>query len=148
MKKLYLAYGSNLDHSQMMHRCPEAEYVGPTEVKDHELIYRGNNRDYGVATIEPKLGENVPACVWRISKADEAALDRYEGWPVLYIKRNYKVEVNGEVVEAMAYIMTAGHRLAKPSPYYYGILRRGYKDCKLDLEYLRSKTSIALNASR
>ena len=148
MKKLYLAYGSNLDHTQMMRRCPEAEYVGPTEVKDHELLYRGNNRDYGVATIEPKLGENVPACVWKISESDEAALDHYEGFPWVYAKKNYTVEVNGETMVAMAYIMTAGHKLAKPSPAYYEILRQGYKDCGLDLNYLNKKTSQALNMSR
>lgn len=48
MQKLYLAYGSNLDHRQMKMRCPDAAYLGKTEVKNYTLLYRGNYRDYGV----------------------------------------------------------------------------------------------------
>lgn len=148
MQKLYLAYGSNLDHRQMKMRCPDAEYLGKTEVKNYTLLYRGNYRDYGVATIEPKDGENVPAGIWSISERDEIMLDRYEGYPHLYDKEFLKVELNGEMVEVMVYIMTPGHLLATPAQWYYETLRRGYMDCGLDEKYLHRVTETAFKQSR
>lgn len=140
MSKLYLAYGSNLDHAQMKMRCPDAVYLGSTMVKDYKLLYRGNYREYGVATIEPEPGGAVPACIWDISGSDEAALDYYEGWPNLYRKETLKVELNGKTVEAMVYIMNPGHILAVPTPDYFNTLWRGYGDCGLDRGYLHKAT--------
>ena len=49
---LYIAYGSNLNLPQMAFRCPTAEVVGKSELKDYELLFRGSH--YGaVATVEP-----------------------------------------------------------------------------------------------
>jgi hypothetical protein len=47
------------------------------------LLFRGAD-GCAFATVEPKSGKNVPALLWLISSANEAALDRYEGLP-----RNY-----------------------------------------------------------
>lgn len=47
-ERLYIAYGSNLNLSQMEKRCPGATVVGTGEVKGYELLFRG------VATIEPR----------------------------------------------------------------------------------------------
>lgn len=136
MSKLYLAYGSNLDHAQMYRRCPDAVYLGSTEVKNYRLRFRGNWRDCGVATIEPAPSENVPAGVWLISETGEASLDRYEGYPYLYHKEMLQVKLDGKTVNAMVYIMNPGHVLAMPLPDYFDTLWRGYGDCDLDREYL------------
>ena len=46
---LYIAYGSNLNLPQMAFRCPTAEVVGKSELKDYGLLFRGSR--YGaVAT--------------------------------------------------------------------------------------------------
>ena len=37
-KRLYVAYGSNLNLYQMKVRCPTAKLVGTGIVKDHELM--------------------------------------------------------------------------------------------------------------
>lgn len=79
MKKLYAAYGSNLNHAQMAYRCPDATVYGTAELKDHELLFRGSPTS-AVATVEPKEGGSVPILLWEISKRDEHSLDRYEGW--------------------------------------------------------------------
>jgi hypothetical protein len=83
--KLYLAYGSNLNLKQMADRCPTAKVVGASQINDHRLLFRGAHAG-AVATIEPFEGGNVPVLVWEITPTDEAALDRYEGWPFLYRK--------------------------------------------------------------
>ncbi len=57
--KLYIAYGSNLNLSQMKHRCPTARVIGTSELKDYELVFRGSGHN-AVATVEPCKGSTVP----------------------------------------------------------------------------------------
>lgn len=52
---LYLAYGSNMNLTQMAFCCPTAEVVGISELKGYELLFRGAPRG-AVATVEPKEG--------------------------------------------------------------------------------------------
>lgn len=42
MRKLYVAYGSNLDKEQMKYRCPEAHPLQSGYLKNWQLIYRGS----------------------------------------------------------------------------------------------------------
>lgn len=132
-KRLYIAYGSNLHRGQMAHRCPDATVEGVTSIPDYTLLFRGS----GVATIEPKKGDSVPIVVWSISKRDEMNLDVYEGFPRLYIKQDFTVDLNGETVTAMAYIMTPGRPIAEPPKHYYDTIATGYKDFGLDMAYLK-----------
>lgn len=135
---IYLAYGSNLHFEQMGYRCPDAVYLGNTEVKDYELLFRSRRRNNGVATIEPKQGACVPACLWKISDSDEQSLDHYEGYPWLYRKETIKVMFNGEEVEAMVYIMNEeGHPITSPGAGYFATLYQGYHDCGLDTKVLK-----------
>lgn len=137
--KLYIAYGSNLNLAQMADRCPTARVIGPSEMKDWQLLFRGS-RTGAVATVEPKKGYSVPVLVWEITPADEAALDRYEGWPFFYRKETVKVELNGKTVSAMIYIMNEGRPLGQPSCYYYSVILDGYRDAGFDVEILRQAT--------
>ncbi|KXG74561.1 gamma-glutamylcyclotransferase family protein [Thermotalea metallivorans] len=134
--KLYLAYGSNLNLEQMATRCPTAKVVGASKIKGYRLLFRGSHAG-AVATIEPFKGESVPVLVWDITPADEAALDRYEGWPFLYRKETIKVRLNGKTVQAMVYIMNEGRPLGQPSCYYYSTILDGYKSAGFDVEILR-----------
>ena len=72
-----------------------------------------------------------------ITAADEAALDRYEGWPSFYRKETVKVEFGGERVEAMVYIMNDGHPLGAPSRGYYETISEGYESAGFDILFLR-----------
>ena len=40
-KKLYIAYGSNLNLKQMKYRCPTAKLVGKGVVENYELQFKG-----------------------------------------------------------------------------------------------------------
>ena len=95
--KIYIAYGSNINTEQMSHRCPDARVIGTSVVPDHKLVFRGHTEG-AVATIEPEEGSSVPVLVWKISKRDEAHLDVYEGFPRLYVKKDYRIQLNGETV--------------------------------------------------
>ena len=127
----YLAYGSNLHMEQMMERCPDAIKIGIAVIPDYELLFRSNSKA-GVATIEPCKGSSVPVGVWGVSVRDEISLDRYEGWPWLYEKEIFQVELHGKEINALVYIMTPGHRIAPPSDYYLNVIKEGYRDFGFD----------------
>lgn len=138
--KLYVAYGSNLNLEQMANRCPTAKVVGESIIKDQRLLFRGSHAG-AVATIEPYKEGSVPVLVWEITPADEAALDRYEGWPFLYRKETVKLRLSGKYVTAMVYIMNEGRPLGQPSCYYYSTILDGYKSAGFNIDILRQAVS-------
>ena len=142
-KKCYIAYGSNLNLPQMAERCPTAKVLGASSMKDWQLLFRGPHGG-AVATVEPCKGSSVPVLVWEITSADEAALDRYEGWPYLYRKETVKIKLNGKTVNAMVYIMNEGKPLGQPSSYYYSVIYEGYKAAGFDVDILRQATEDSL----
>lgn len=123
--KLYGAYGSNMNIEQMKYRCPDARIVGTSMIDGYELVFRGRSERGGVATIEPKDDCNVPIVVWEISKSDEKNLDIYEGFPRLYIKKNFNVRKFGDV---MVYVMNDGYSYSLPCASYYDTILEGYRD--------------------
>ena len=133
-KRLYVAYGSNLNIRQMQHRCPTAKLYGTGIVSDYELQFKGQP-NCAFATIA-KEGSEVPVAVWEIQPQDERSLDRYEGYPSHYFKQNIPVQLDGEEVDAMVYIMNLKMKFGMPSPYYYQTVLEGYHDCGLDTEVL------------
>ena len=137
--KLYIAYGSNLNRAQMAERCPTAKVLGSSVMEDWRLLFRGEHEG-AVATVEPFQGCSAPVLVWEITPADEAALDRYEGWPFFYRKELVEVVLDGEPVTAMVYIMNEGRPLGQPNCYYYSVILAGYKDAGFDVEILRQAT--------
>lgn len=138
--KLYIAYGSNLNLSQMAQRCPTAKVLGTSELKGWRLMFRGAHAG-AVATVEPYRGGSVPVLMWGITPADEAALDRYEGWPLFYRKETVKVKLAGQIVKGMVYIMNEGRPLGQPSCYYYSSILDGYKRAGFDVNILRKATT-------
>ena len=126
---LYFAYGSNMNRNQMKMRCPDAIAVGVATLKNHKLIFRG------VADIVPEgnaVDAEVKGVVWKITKKCLKALDRYEGFPTLYGRKNYKITIpeNGQQITAIAYYMHSGP-IAAPSRYYWQSIMRGYFDFRI-----------------
>nr|WP_320948945.1 gamma-glutamylcyclotransferase family protein [Enterocloster bolteae] len=140
--KLYVAYGSNLSLTQMSRRCPTARVIGLAELMDYELLFRGR-RENAFATVEPKQGSHVPVMIWRLQGDDELALDRYEGYPHLYEKKQVQVSIGREQMEAMIYVMTPGQSFGRPSSLYLGIIQEGYRNAGFDQGVLE----IAVNVS-
>ena len=129
MKKLYIAYGSNINLEQMAFRCPDSKVVTTGMISDYELQFRQ------VATIEPKEGSEVPVLIWELGGQDELSLDRYEGFPHLYRKEDVEVEINGEKQKCMAYVMNRGE-ISLPTAGYYNTIVKGYRENGFDEKYL------------
>ena len=84
------------------------------------------------ADIEHKKNSIVAGALFEISKSDEKKLDVYEDYPIIYKK--YYFNYYGKKV--MTYIMVNKTSFTFPAESYLNIVKRGYKDCKLDKKYL------------
>jgi len=141
-KTLYIAYGSNLNLGQMAVRCPTARVVGSTTLKDYQLLFRGFSGG-AVATVEKKPGSSVPVLVWELEPSDEAALDRYEGYPTFYRKEYIKVSLNAKHVLTMIYIMNEGRPLGIPGRRYYYTILEGYQAAGFDTNVLNKAVQVS-----
>lgn len=143
--KLYVAYGSNMNLEQMSHRCPKAKVVGTGILKDYKLTFRGRYK--GVANIEPSNENSVPIVLWEITEECETALDLYEGYPNLYIKKEVEVTIGDESKTAMVYVMAKEYTdmVAAPTEYYFNVIASGYSDNGIDLKPLQTAYSECLS---
>ena len=127
---LYFAYGSNLNHFQMKRRCKDSIFLKKINLTNFKLTFRSK---YRAADIEPKKNSIVPGALFEISKSDEKKLDVYEDFPILYKK--YYFTYYGKKV--MTYIMNKKTPFTYPTERYLKVVKKGYKDCNLKIEYLK-----------
>lgn len=139
--RYYIAYGSNLNIPQMRMRCPQAKIIGTSEIKDYELLFKGSQTG-SYLTIEKKVGCSVPIAVWATTATDEAALDRYEGFPFFYYKAEMELPVKdistGKIQnrKCYVYIMHEDRQLGSPSKFYVRTCLDGYRDFGFDEKIL------------
>ena len=126
---LYFAYGSNLNLFQMKRRCKDSVFLKNYELKGYKLNFRSK---YRAADIEKSKNSIVPGALFEISKSDEKKLDVYEDFPILY-KKLYFSYYNKTV---MTYIMVNKTEFRYPTERYLNVVKQGYKDCKLNFDYL------------
>ena len=126
---LYFAYGSNLNHFQMKRRCKDSVFLKKINLNNFRLTFRSK---YRAADIEPKKNFKVVGGLFEISKSDEKKLDIYEDYPILY-KKYYFYHYSKKV---MTYTMAKKTPFTYPTERYLNIVIKGYKDCKLDKNYL------------
>lgn len=140
-KRYYIAYGSNLNVRQMKMRCPGATILGTANLKGWELLFKGSKTG-SYLTIEQKADGTVPVVIWEVTPSDEQALDRYEGFPNFYYKKDIKVQYKGirtgkrRTVNAFAYIMHEDRPLGIPSGYYVATCLDGYAVFGFDEHYI------------
>lgn len=136
-KRYYIAYGSNLNVRQMRMRCPSARIIGTSVLKDYELLFKGSKTG-SYLTIEKCETGTVPIVIWEVTAQDEKALDRYEGYPNFYYKRELKVKYKGirtgkhRTVTAFVYIMHEDRPIGIPSIPYMQTCIQGYDDFGFD----------------
>lgn len=129
MSTLYFAYGSNLNLDQILMRCPAIRPEIAATLPGWRLTFRG------VADIEEHPGSQVIGALYRLTKACEAALDRYEGFnPHCPSRGSYRKEwvrvrdAQGRFRRAMVYVMNPRHYTAAPHGFYLDTIIEGYKD--------------------
>jgi len=113
----------------MKRRCKDSIYIKKINLKNFKLTFRSR---YRAADIELKKNSIVPGGLYKISKSDEKKLDVYEDYPILY-KKYYFFYYGNKV---MTYKMCDKTPFKFPTDRYLNIVKKGYKDCKLNSKYL------------
>lgn len=136
-KRYYIAYGSNLNVRQMQMRCPSARIIGTSLLEGYELLFKGSGTG-SYLTVEPKEGCSVPVAVWETTDGDEAALDRYEGYPSFYYKAEMVLPIVGILSgkvrrrRVYVYIMHEDRPYGLPNWYYVNTCLEGYRTFEFD----------------
>lgn len=131
-RRLYFAYGSNLNREHMRYRCPTATPVGPLFLPHASLRFRG------VADVVYRRDsdQTCPGALWEITREDERALDRYEGVSHnLYQRHHFTVLIDGQRHRVLVYQMT-DVGIMPPTVAYYETIVQGYRDFNLPLPAL------------
>ena len=139
LNKIYLAYGSNLNHDQMTERCPNSKFIGASFLEGWTLLFKG------AATIRENEKSVVPVGLFEITQECEDSLDVFEDFPRLYDKKVVEIEFNGGKLKAMTYVMCADYGTGPPSGKYYNVIYKGYIDCNLNTQYLEEARNYAKN---
>ena len=146
-KKVYIAYGSNLNIKQMQERCEDAELLGTAILTDHCLEYRGSVGS-AYLTIKQSPGESLPIAVWLTSATDELVLDEYEEYPELYYKTSYQIKLDkvfpgfarefnqGDAITVYTYVMQEDKMPARPTDEYIEVCKAGYDSFGFDKKIL------------
>ena len=114
----------------MKRRCKDSLFIKKINLKDFRLTFRSK---YRAADIELNKNSIVPGALFKISKSDEKKLDVYEDYPTLY-KKFYFYHYSKKV---MTYTMVKKTPFRYPTPRYLNVVKQGYKDCKLDKNFLK-----------
>ncbi len=127
----YFAYGMLTDPNNM----PGAVPVGPAELRNFKIeLLR-------YANIIEAAGSKVIGALWEIHPDALSDLDKVEGVPTLYNRKQFPVYCDGQRYEAYAYTMTPDAREAladtKPTKKYLASIRRGYRNFSLPIEQLQ-----------
>lgn len=144
VRKLYIAYGSNMDTVQMAYRCHGARLLGKAELLGYSLLFKGPKTG-AYATVEKEKGSKVPVLLWEITEPDEKNLDRYEGFPSFYYKKNIPINIDGVKKTGMIYIMHEERLLGEPSLRYYQIIENAYIKFGFDLNILENALKVSTN---
>lgn len=132
--KLLITYGSTMNREFMAIKCPGAKVTAKSWLYDYRLVFQGVK--YPHASVIPEKGQDVPVLLWHITPQDEKALDEYNGVECgFYTKEYLPVEYDGEIVNALAYIMSP-RDLGAPRDFYLEIIAKAYKDLNFPVNIL------------
>jgi len=129
---IYFAYGANLDKNGMDIRCPGNKPLCRAALKNYRLIFRS------VADIEEAINHSVHGALYEITKEHLQSLDRFEGYPRLYIRKTVSVITeDGREVEAVVYLMTDRFQYSRPFQGYLNTILTGCQQWRLPQEYIQ-----------
>lgn len=119
----YFAYGSNMAPEVMASSCADSRLLGRARLDGYRFAF--NRRSVRTGTGVANVVEDPRAAVWgvvyEITAACLATLDRKEGYPWAYERRDVEVELDGTTCHAMTYVVARPEAEdVAPSPEYIG----------------------------
>lgn len=129
---LYFAYGANLNLDGMNNRCPGNKPLCRGVLKGYRFMFKS------VADIEEAANHSVHGALYQITKEHLRSLDRFEGYPGLYIRKTVPVITeDGREVQAVVYQMTNRNHCARPYQGYLHTILTGCQQWRLPEEYIQ-----------
>jgi gamma-glutamylcyclotransferase (GGCT)/AIG2-like uncharacterized protein YtfP len=118
-----LGYGALTDPVTMLERCPSAVYKGVGTLDDHELYIDR------CSSVRPATGVRTVGVVWQITDKDMTTLDKYEGYPYLYERKEVHVNIDNQSVKVWVYYYAIDFKDAgePASKTYYNTCKQGYR---------------------
>ncbi len=137
----YFAYGSSLNHEQMNCTCPDNRFIKRACLYDYKFVYDGHSKNWeggAVANISKSADNIVWGGLYEISKSDLANLNRREGYPKSYDRKELEVKDDqGNIYKAITYFRI-GEKVGIPSNKYGKTVVNGAKDCDLPDDYVKN----------
>ena len=131
-KIIYFAYGANLDRNGMDNRCPGNKPLCRAVLKNYRLMFKS------VADIEEAVNHNVHGALYEITKEHLRSLDRFEGYPRLYIRKTVPVITeDGREIKAIIYQMNDRNSYSSPYRGYLNTILSGCQQWQLPEEYIQ-----------
>lgn len=129
-KKVYAAYGSNMNLEEMKKRCPQAERICTGILENYRLEFRAG----GFATVLPAAGGQVQVVLWHLTQGCEKLLDIYEGYPKLYTKDYFRIKSELGTFDALAYVLSPeySNSISQPTRKYLETIRTGLEQNGID----------------
>jgi len=121
---IYAAYGSNMDPTQMLERCPHSPAAGTGWIAGWRLTFGGEDLGWegALATLVEDPGGTVFVARYDVTPEDEARLDSWEGVEMgLYRKIRLRVHTLDGNELAWVYVLDAFEG-GLPSARYLGVL--------------------------
>lgn len=155
---LYAAYGSNMDPSQMLQRCPSSPLAGTGWLPGWRLTFGGEDlgwegalativqddrADPGATNPGPGAGpeSSVFVVLYDMSDADERTLDSWEGADLgVYQKIRLRVHTMEGDTLAWMYVLDAFEG-GLPSARYLGVIADSAEAADAPAEYVRDLRS-------
>lgn len=126
-----LAYGSNMSRRRLERRIGRAAEVRAFRLSGYVLAF---NKEGAKANLMREPSGSVPAVAWRVSQAQLAQMDLFEGEPDHYIRLGVTVPLGGDSVLMQTYLANPD-RLAPeavPDGDYLAHLLTGYAEHGFD----------------
>lgn len=148
MLKLFIIYGRHLSKDHMQRYCPTANPMAVATLKDYQLVFQSREDGPGaVANVVPAEGQEVPVVIWEISEQDERFLDISQGTGEgLCTKEWVDIDVNGNTLQAMMYVMEPGP-YGVPTDKYLHTMAEGYREFCLPVKALNDALTSAYEAT-
>ena len=129
---IYFAYGANLNLDGMNTRCPGNKPLCRAMLNDYRFMFKS------VADIEEAVNHCVHGALYEITKEHLRSLDRFEGYPRLYIRKTVPVITeDGREVQAVVYQMTDRIQYSRPSQGYLLTILTGCQQWRLPMKYIQ-----------
>ncbi len=135
---LYFAYGSNMSQKRLRELGIKPKRSFVAELRNHKLDFNKLGSDgSGKANVERDGNSKVLGIVFEITESDLKELDRYEGAPAHYRRRNVTVKPEeGETCTAVTYLAVRKAQGLKPNAEYVRKIIEGAIEAGLPWTYI------------